>query len=99
MRQHREAKEAAEEAFKLCTQYDDEQGVKIATDLLDYLIQLLQPPQQPQFQLQQQQLQQQPEGQIVSIQSLTRVERERGPALDVSAGLDLPMVKGKVLEI
>lgn len=102
MRQHKEAKEAAEEAFKLCTQYDDEQGVKIATDLLDYLNQLLQPPPQPQFISPQQQMSPlsqeglSREGQIVSIH---RPERERGPLLDVSAGLDLPMVKGKVLEI
>merc|ERR1719343_126793 len=34
-----------------------------------------------------------------AAQSIARVERERGPALDLSAGLGIDVVKDKVLEI
>merc|ERR1712187_272433 len=48
---------------------------------------------------QQQQWQpQEPEGGDEAV-SVARIEREKTAALDVSAGLDLPVVKAKVLEI
>lgn len=62
--------------------------------------QMMQQPQQgmPQMQMLSQPIEA-PQDMPQQATSVARVERERGAALDMSAGLDLVAVKGKVLEI
>merc|ERR1712038_911731 len=108
MGNHKESKAAANVALSLFKQFNDTTGEELAQQILDFIQQIEDSIKQQQMQQQQmwagQQLQmtplpqqqQMPEQQAVSV---ARGEGKRGPALDVSAGLDLPMVKNKVLEI
>merc|ERR1740121_2389779 len=112
LRQYRDAGEAAEEALRLFRGLDppDAKGEEFAQEILDYLDQIKRQKQQQaeQMKMMQQQaaggmmpMMQQQEAFEIPEQavSLARQERERGPALDLSSGVDVDTIKTKVLEI
>lgn len=106
-RDYQESKAAAQEAYNLFEEVGDSKGKDIAQELLDWLQQYTMP--QPNAQMMQMMQQQMGQMQQVNFSdqggmpeaavSVARVERERGAALDTSSGLDMEMVKNKVLEI
>merc|ERR1740121_29011 len=102
LRQYRDAGEAAEEALRLFRGLDppDAKGEEFAQEILDYLDQIKRQKQQQAAggmmpMMQQQEAFDIPEQAV----SLARQERERGPALDLSSGVDVDTIKTKVLEI
>jgi len=115
LRQYRDSGEAAEEALRLFRALDppDPKGEEFAQEILDYLDQIKQ--QQQQAQQMKAMMAQQAAGGVTPMMmqqqqeaagdippqavSLARQERERGPALDLSAGVDVETIKVKVLEI
>jgi len=109
IRNHKESKDAANEALSLFKQYNDTTGEELAQQILDFIQQIEDSIKQQQMAQQNMwanqmpmQMMQQPQGggdMPQQAMSVARTERERGPALDVSGGLDLPVVKNKVLEI
>jgi len=100
--------------YKLCED-GDEEGEKMANEIIAFLQEIQMRQQQEWMAQQQMQGNfQMPQGglNLMPIQqqqmmggppdqamSMARVERERGAALDLSAGVDEAMIKGKVLEI
>lgn len=112
LQQNKDAGEAAQEALRLFRSLDppDEKGEESAEEIISYLEEVKQQQQQA-AQMRQQMMQQPMMGSAVNFQdqqvheapakvtSMARAERERGPALDLSRGVDLATIKAKVLEI
>lgn len=106
---YKDSKAAAEEALSLFEEVDDSKGKEIAQELLDWLQQYTMP--QPNPAMMQQMMNQMQnitpvnfagqgnEDVPAAAVSVARVERERGAALDMSAGLSMDVVKTKVIEI
>jgi len=106
IRNHKESKAAASEALSLYKQFGDTTGEELAQQILDFIQQVEDSIKQQQMAAQQMQyqplqmtplqMQQETPQQAASV---ARTDRARGPALDVSGGLELDVVKNKVLEI
>mmetsp|Transcript_59282 Transcript_59282/g.150097 ORF Transcript_59282/g.150097 Transcript_59282/m.150097 type:complete len:787 (+) Transcript_59282:276-2636(+) len=112
LRQYRDSGDAAEEALRLFRTLDppDTKGEEFAQEILDYITQIMD--QQKQQQQMKAMMAQQaaggmtmpmamPEeaGMPAQAVSLARQDRERGPALDLSAGVDAAQIKSKVMQI
>eukprot|EP00930_Biecheleria_cincta_P083907 TRINITY_DN7340_c0_g3_i1.p1 TRINITY_DN7340_c0_g3~~TRINITY_DN7340_c0_g3_i1.p1 ORF type:complete len:816 (-),score=214.10 TRINITY_DN7340_c0_g3_i1:128-2374(-) len=114
LQQIKEASEAADEALALYKHVEDTVGEQMAREILEVFKQQLKPA-QPQYMPAQHVAAQGPQGPSVFEQAAQKAAAEAGqagapgtvaisrgpsgPALDVSAGLTVDMVKSKVLEI
>lgn len=106
IRNHPESKAAATEALSLFKQYNDTTGEELAQQILDFIQQVEDSIKQQQMAQQNMwanqmpmQMQQQQQDMPQQATSVARQEKARGPALDVSGGLELTVVRNKVLEI
>merc|ERR1711972_1299859 len=111
-RQFSESQEAASEALRLSKEAGDAKGEEMANEVLGWL-QEMQQRQQQAWMAQQAMMNPQMGGLNLTpmapqdqggdmpaqAQSMARTERERGPALDLSKGVDAAVVRSKITEI